>query len=107
MLFCFVCFFKQKTAYQVRISDWIQTCALPIFLGGALAPVHDNRCPHLWLPMSELDAERLAARALRANVALTPPSAPIVDNALISGVRLCMGAEIGRASGRERVGKYG
>src|SRR3546814_1084027 len=24
-------FFKQKTAYEMRISDWIQTCALPIF----------------------------------------------------------------------------
>src|SRR3546814_6933318 len=25
-----VFFFKQKTAYEMRISDWIQTCALPI-----------------------------------------------------------------------------
>src|SRR3546814_9840499 len=24
-------FFKQKTAYEVRISDWSSTCALPIF----------------------------------------------------------------------------
>src|SRR3546814_8340353 len=22
-------FFKQKTAYEMRISDWVQTCALP------------------------------------------------------------------------------
>src|SRR3546814_11479381 len=29
MLFLFF-FFKQKTAYEMRISDWIQTCALPI-----------------------------------------------------------------------------
>src|SRR3546814_17601098 len=28
MLFFF--FFKQKTAYEMRISDWIQTCALPV-----------------------------------------------------------------------------
>src|SRR3546814_5051655 len=27
----FFFFFKQKTAYEMRISDWIQTCALPIF----------------------------------------------------------------------------
>src|SRR3546814_13276667 len=26
-------FFKQKTAYEMRISDWSQTCALPIFCG--------------------------------------------------------------------------
>src|SRR3546814_7322478 len=24
-------FFKQKTAYEMRISDWSQTCALPIY----------------------------------------------------------------------------
>src|SRR3546814_9725374 len=24
-------FFKQKTAYEMRISDWSQTCALPIW----------------------------------------------------------------------------
>src|SRR3546814_4578518 len=27
----FVFFVKQKTAYEVRISDWSSTCALPIF----------------------------------------------------------------------------
>src|SRR3546814_1854609 len=26
----FFFFFKQKTAYEMRISDWSQTCALPI-----------------------------------------------------------------------------
>src|SRR3546814_3430892 len=25
-------FFKQKTAYEMRISDWSSTCALPILL---------------------------------------------------------------------------
>src|SRR3546814_14045227 len=25
-------FFKQKTAYEMRISDWSQTCALPILI---------------------------------------------------------------------------
>src|SRR3546814_5025445 len=28
---CVFCFFKQKTAYEMRISDWSSTCALPIF----------------------------------------------------------------------------
>src|SRR3546814_5569624 len=28
---CVIFFFKQKTAYEMRISDWVQTCALPIF----------------------------------------------------------------------------
>src|SRR3546814_3154913 len=28
----FIFFFKQKTAYEMRISDWSSTCALPIYL---------------------------------------------------------------------------
>src|SRR3546814_4513734 len=27
----FVLFFKQKTAYEMRISDWSSECALPIY----------------------------------------------------------------------------
>src|SRR3546814_2769910 len=34
LFFVMFCFFKQKTAYEMRISDWSQTCALPISLGG-------------------------------------------------------------------------
>src|SRR3546814_2071524 len=29
-ILCFFFFFKQKTAYEMRISDGVQTCALPI-----------------------------------------------------------------------------
>jgi DNA-binding transcriptional MocR family regulator len=42
--------------------------------------------------MSELKAERVAGAALRGGVAVTPPSAPIVDATEISGLRLCIGA---------------
>jgi len=66
-------------------------------LGAAISAPADPRCPHIWLPMSELDAERLAARAMRAGVELTPPSAPLIDASLISGVRLCLGAPADRA----------
>src|SRR3546814_16787523 len=31
MSVCVFFFFKQKTAYEMRISDWVQTCALPIY----------------------------------------------------------------------------
>src|SRR3546814_19356216 len=30
---CFLFFFKQKTAYEMRISDWSSECALPIYAG--------------------------------------------------------------------------
>lgn len=65
-------------------------------LGAAMSRPGDPRCPHVWLPMSELDAERMAARAMRAGVELTPPSAPLVDPSSISGVRLCLGVAADR-----------
>jgi DNA-binding transcriptional MocR family regulator len=61
-------------------------------LGGRLAPARSARCPHLWLPMSELEAERLVARAARAGVQLTPASALLCGPAAMAGVRLCVGA---------------
>jgi DNA-binding transcriptional MocR family regulator len=48
--------------------------------------------PHFWLPMPELEAERLAGRALRAGVAVTAPGRAIVRPDLISGLRVCLGA---------------
>jgi len=48
--------------------------------------------PHFWLPMSELDAERTAGRALRAGVAVTAPGPAILRPDLISGLRVCLGA---------------
>lgn len=65
-------------------------------LGSAVSPPADPRCPHIWLPMPELEAERMAARAMRLGVELTPPSAPLVDPSTISGVRLCLGVAADR-----------
>ena len=61
-------------------------------LGGCIETPMSASAPHVWLPMSELDAERLAGRALRGGVELTPPSAPVVAPGLTTGVRLCLGA---------------
>ena len=60
-------------------------------LGAAMSAPGDPRCPHIWMPMTEIEAERMVARAMRAGVELTPPSAPLVDPSTISGVRLCLG----------------
>ncbi|MDQ0465095.1 DNA-binding transcriptional MocR family regulator [Caulobacter ginsengisoli] len=49
--------------------------------------------PHLWLPMNELDAERVAGRALRLGVEVTPPRAFFQDGCPPTGLRLCLGAE--------------
>jgi DNA-binding transcriptional MocR family regulator len=66
-------------------------------LGRLLEKEADGRCPHLWIPLGELEAERLTARAQRGGVQLTPADAPIVNPRLISGVRLCVGGELSNA----------
>lgn len=66
-------------------------------LGAAMETPASPSCPHVWLPMGELDAERLAGRALRGGVEVTPPSAPVVEPGLASGVRVCLGAAASRA----------
>lgn len=60
-------------------------------LGARVRPSGARQSLHIWLPMSDLEAERTAGRALRAGVEVTPPSAPIVAEGLISGLRLCLG----------------
>jgi DNA-binding transcriptional MocR family regulator len=67
------------------------------FLGDALE-MGAGGAPHVWAPMSELAAERLAGRCLREGVELTPPSAPLIDPSLISGIRLCLGPPRDRAT---------
>lgn len=67
-------------------------------LGRVIEGPHAPVAPHIWLPMSALDAERVAGRALRQGVAVTPPSVPIIDASEVSGVRLCIGAPASSAA---------
>jgi DNA-binding transcriptional MocR family regulator len=60
-------------------------------LGGQIAS-EIRLAPHFWLPLPELEAERLAGRALRAGVAITAPGLAVVRPDLISGLRVCLGA---------------
>lgn len=59
-------------------------------LGARAAPPGTANVMHLWLPLSESEAERAAARALRGGVEITPPSAPLVDGG-DTGLRVCLG----------------
>ncbi|MBQ1543964.1 GntR family transcriptional regulator [Caulobacter sp. CCUG 60055] len=68
-----------------------RNAAARAILGSRLEPAASSASLHLWLPMSELAAERAAGRALRRGVELTPPAAPIVDTDLTSGLRVCLG----------------
>jgi DNA-binding transcriptional MocR family regulator len=85
-------------AGEVREEVRARTALAKAALGPWLDPATGEASPHLWLPMGELQAERLAAAAARAGVELTPPSAPVVDPALARGVRVCIGAARERAA---------
>ena len=61
-------------------------------LDGVMEPVARPIASHVWLPLSELDAERVAGQALRGGVELTPPRSPFIEGAPVSGLRLCLGA---------------
>ena len=61
-------------------------------LAGLIEPTAHAASPHLWLPLGELEAERIAGQALRAGVRVTPPRAPFVDGVPVDGLRICLGA---------------
>lgn len=82
----------QTIAAGVKRDVALRTDLAARMLGKAIEGPHAKASPHIWLPMSELKAERVAGAALRGGVALTPPTAPIVDATEISGLRLCVGA---------------
>ena len=61
-------------------------------LAGLIEPLRLGATPHVWLPLGELEAERIAGQALRAGVKVTPPRAPFVDGEPVDGLRVCLGA---------------
>src|SRR3546814_7262416 len=91
--FVIIFFFKQKTAYEMRISDWSQTCALPIWNGIQLG----CRVP---------GGQGLRRRgAGSANPGQTGTSRHILHRVEEVG-RAAPDEAIGRASCRERVCQY-
>jgi DNA-binding transcriptional MocR family regulator len=75
-----------------------RTAAALRILGKHIEGPYAKAAPHVWLPMSELKAERVAGAALRSGVAVTPPGAPIIDGKDIAGLRLCIGAPADKSS---------
>src|SRR3546814_1916289 len=102
ILFCgffFIFFFKQKTAYEMRISDWIQTCALPIF--------EMTRLAFVWACFLGVAAgvKRRTHVRMVAVVMLLPARLRGLTVFLVHGSFLVF-AELGRASCRERACQY-
>src|SRR3546814_2883450 len=99
MYLFFVFFFKQKTAYEMRISDWSSDVCSSDLVGAPLDDADEELVAFLAeQPLvagpAELSAEHPVLRQ-RRGVAHDQPRA---------GARLL--GEIGRASGRERVCQY-
>lgn len=67
-------------------------------LGGVVEQPSYPSSLHLWLPMSELAAERTAGRLLRQGIIVTPPSSFTLAGDLVSGLRLCLGSLPDQAS---------
>src|SRR3546814_6086866 len=84
-------FFKQKTAYELRISDWSSdVCSSDL--------AAELSADFVWPTPPVLDEDRLAWKIVAADFVLG-----LGDNRGIGHVAL---AEIGRASCRERVCQY-
>lgn len=66
-------------------------------LGGAMEPMPRPATSHVWLPMSELDAERVAGQALRQGVEVTSPRPPFLPGIPVDGLRVCLGGPADRA----------
>jgi DNA-binding transcriptional MocR family regulator len=61
-------------------------------LGPLMEPPASGESLHVWLPTTELEAERVSSAALRRGVDPTPPAAPIVPGGKATGLRLCIGS---------------
>ncbi|MGA0603976.1 PLP-dependent aminotransferase family protein [Caulobacter sp. KR2-114] len=64
--------------------------------GPAMEPMTRPASSHVWLPMSELDAERVAGQALRQGVEVTSPRPPFLPGIPVDGLRVCLGGPADR-----------
>src|SRR3546814_12491921 len=129
MIYCsFFFFFKQKTAYEMRISDWSSdVCSSDLFDPGSkhyrlgTAPSRlfhvDTRLSDWsrWLEdqMLALANEFETCQGLWEIASERAVLIEVADSTLATRLHLSVGQsltdrhELGRAAGRERVGQYG
>src|SRR3546814_2510632 len=94
VLSCFVFFFKQKTAYEMRISDWSSdVCSSDLDARGGRGAVFEQ---HVADSIAEVDVGHQLLERQRRRQHLVAERAKIGPAAL----------KIGRASCRERVCQY-
>jgi DNA-binding transcriptional MocR family regulator len=77
---------------EVHEETCVRTSIALDLIGGACEPPATPASLHLWLPMGELEAEKVAGRAQRAGLLLLPPGASSVSNDAETGLRVSLGA---------------
>src|SRR3546814_6216405 len=98
--FWFVFFFKQKTAYEMRISDWSSdVCSSDLFEQEAefTGPLK----AHLWVASATTDMDLFVSLRMYA-----PDGEEVVFTGASDLAPVARGWQIGRASCRERVCQY-
>src|SRR3546814_8840730 len=96
-----VFFFKQKTAYEMRISDWSSdVCSSDLQAGGGDAGGRDRGAP------GRAVRERRGRTARAYGGALRGPGRALEARGRRAGRALRVSGEIGRASCRDRVCQY-
>src|SRR3546814_7948617 len=100
-------FFKQKTAYEMRISDWSSdVCSSDLMTGDLVKAM--RACPQPIV--AALDGVCVGAGAIVAMASDIRLATPETKTAFLFtrvGLAGCDMGEIGRASCRERVCQYG
>jgi DNA-binding transcriptional MocR family regulator len=82
-----------ELAHNARTETSARTAMTRAALKGSVDEPQTGTSLHLWLPMGELDAERVVARASTAGLRLSPPRAfAVADSPAESGLRLCIGS---------------
>src|SRR3546814_7338538 len=97
-------FFKQKTAYDMRISDWSSdVCSSDLLLGGSFNPAHGGHRAISLFAMGALELDELWWLVSPGNPLKPKEGMAPIKQRLASACRM---AKIGRASCRERVCQY-
>src|SRR3546814_1012346 len=105
MLYFVFFFFKQKTAYEMRISDWSSdVCSSDLLLTPTLEPSSDGLMIS-GRPKRSAAVIRSASRSIHSHSGVGSPSA--FQMRLVRSLSIANAdAKIGRASCRERVCQY-
>src|SRR3546814_18909531 len=112
-----VFFFKQKTAYEMRISDWSSDVCSSDLSGGQVVGAVVNEAPDLWgAVLAGVPFVDVINTMIDEDLPLPPGEwpewgHPVTDKAAFAYILSSSPydnatAQIGRASGRERVCQY-